>query len=225
MADRPPVPAPRLADKREQTIQVLIRSFAADLLAVEDFEERLDRAHRAADLASLEALVADLDTQPAGTAVEKPALRPVAAPHSVRERQVLAAVLGGVERKGAWTPAQRTVAIAVMGGIHLDFRDAALGPGVTEVDIFALMGGAEIIVPPDLVVDSDGVAILGAWEHGPGRHVAPDPAAPVLRLTGLTLMGGVEVQVREPGESARDAKRRLRAERKQRRFPGPTDAT
>jgi hypothetical protein len=226
MADIPPVPAVRLADKRDQTIKVLIRSFAADQLAVEDFEDRLDRAHRAADLATLEALVADLDVQPAPpTAVEKPAPRPVAVPSAVRDRQFLAAVLGGVERKGSWTPAQRTFAIAVMGGIHLDFREAALGPGVTEVDIFALMGGAEIIVPPDLVVDSDGVAIMGGWGHGPGRQAPADPDAPVLRLTGLTLMGGVEITVRHPGESARDAKRRLKAERQNRRLPGRTDAT
>ena len=222
MSERPPVPALNLAEKREQTIQALIRSFAADQLAVEDFEDRLDRAHRSADAASLEALVADLPAPTAATVPAKPAPRPaLAPPQTIRDRQIVAAVMGGVERKGAWTPARQTTAIVVMGGLHFDFRDAALGPGVTEVDIFALMGGAEIIVPPGLVVDSDGVAILGGWAHGPGRDAGGDPDAPVLRLTGLILMGGVEIQVRQPGESARDAKRRIRSERKNRQLPGP----
>jgi hypothetical protein len=35
-----------------------------------------------------------------------------------------------------------------------------------------------------------------------------------VRVTGLALMGGVDVMVRYPGESARDAKRRNREERK-----------
>ncbi|MGD8278745.1 MAG: hypothetical protein PVH00_11990 [Gemmatimonadota bacterium] len=218
MADRPPVPAPNLTEKREQTIQVLIRSFAADRLAVEDFEGRLDRAHRARDAATLDSLTADLaaDEAPAATTVPAPR-RPAPPPASVRERQVLAAVLGGVERKGVWTPARRTTAVAILGGLHLDFREAALGPGVTEVDIFAMMGGTEIIVPPGLIVDSDGVAILGGWEHGPGRDPSAEPEAPVLRITGLTLLGGVEIKVREPGESARDAHRRRKAERRLRR--------
>jgi len=218
MADRPPVPAPNLAEKREQTIQALIRSFAADQLAVEDFEGRLDSAHRARDAATLDSLTADLPAPAAPTTSTAPvAHRPAPPPATIRERQVLAAVLGGVERKGTWTPARRTTAVAILGGLHLDFREAALGPGVTEIDIFAMMGGTEIIVPPELVVDSDGVAILGGWEHGPGRTPSADPDAPVLRITGLTLLGGVEIKVREPGESARDAHRRRKAERRRRR--------
>jgi hypothetical protein len=108
-----------------------------------------------------------------------------------------------------------------MGGVHLDFREAALAPGVTEVDIFALMGGTEIIVPPGLIIDSDGVAILGGWEQGPGRSPSADPDAPVLRITGLTLLGGVEIKVREAGESASDARRRQKAERRQLRHRRP----
>jgi hypothetical protein len=223
MADKPPVPAPKLAAKREQTIQSLIRSFAADQLAVEDFEGRLDLAHRATDEESLDVLVADLPAEGAPPPAPSPAPVPArrqgtAVPAMVRERQTLAACLGGVERKGVWTPARKTVGIAVLGGLDLDFREAELGPGVTEVNIFAFMGGTNIIVPPGLTVDSDGVAILGGWEHGPGRDPETDPEAPVLRITGVTVMGGVDIRVRHPGESARDARRRLKAERKIRKL-------
>ena len=130
----------------------------------------------------------------------------------------MAACLGGVERKGVWTPARKTVAIAVMGGLDLDFREAVLGPGVTEVTVFAFMGGTDIIVPPGLNVDSDGIAILGGWEHGPGRDADTDPEAPTLRITGVTVLGGLDIKVRLPGESARDTRRRLKAERKIRKL-------
>lgn len=225
MADRPPVPAPALAAKREQTIQSLIRSFAADQLAVEDFEGRLDMAHRATDAASLDALVADLPSEKEVAPVPAAAPRPAMPPATIRERQTLAACLGGVERKGVWTPARKTTAVAVMGGLDLDFREAELGPGVTEVNIFAFMGGADIIVPPGVNVDSDGVAILGGWGHGPGRLPDAAPDAPVLRITGFAMLGGVEIKVRYPGETARDAKRRLRAERKIKKLRRHTDPT
>ena len=53
----------------------------------------------------------------------------------------MVAALGGVERKGRWIPARQNYAVAVMGGVVLDFREALLPPGVTEVWIFTAMGG------------------------------------------------------------------------------------
>lgn len=129
----------------------------------------------------------------------------------------MVAALGGVDRRGRWIPARQNFSIAVMGGIHLDFREALLPPGPTEVWIFTVMGGAEIIVPPGLSVESDGVAILGSFEHREDASLQEDPDAPILRLKGMALMGGVEVSIRLPGESARDAKRRIRHARRGRR--------
>ena len=122
----------------------------------------------------------------------------------------MVAALGGVERKGRWIPARQNFAVAVMGGITLDFREALLPPGETDVWIFTLMGGADIIVPPGLTVESDGVAIMGGFAHQEDASINPDPDAPILRLKGFTIMGGVDVSIRHPGESARDAKRRLK---------------
>ena len=38
-----------------------------------------------------------------------------------------------MSRKGHWVPARHNVAIGVMGGCELDFREAVFPPGVTEV--------------------------------------------------------------------------------------------
>lgn len=219
MAEKPPVPAHALGERREATIRVLIDSFAADRLTVEEYEARLDLANRAGDLASLDALTRDLPAAaPAGTApvtVAAAARRvPAPRPEEVRERQLFLALMGGVDRKGAWTPARHSFMLALMGGASLDFREARLPPGVTELDIFVMWGGVEILVPPDIIVDCGGVAIMGGFEHEAGSPIQAGPATPILKVGGFALMGGVEIQVRLPGESARDAKRRLREERK-----------
>lgn len=216
MADKPPVPGPTLAEKREKTIQLLIDSFASDRLTVEDYESRLDLVNKATEITALEKIVEDLPSA-TGPGVPATAPAPLATParlENIRESQFLAAVMGGVERKGGWTPARKTWLLSLMGGAVLDFREAHLAPGVTEVELFVMMGGVEIIVPPGVAVDSSGIAIMGAFEHGPGAAPGLPADAPVIRIGGFALMGGVEVHVRMPGESARDAKRRAREERK-----------
>ena len=219
MAEKPPVPAHALGERRDATIRALIDSFAADRLTVEEYEARLDLANRARDLASLEALTRDLPAPaPAGTA---PTPAPTAGyrvpaprPEEVRERQVFLALMGGVDRQGAWTPARHSFMIALMGGASFDFREARLPPGVTELDVFVVWGGVEIIVPPDIIVDCGGVAIMGGFEHAAGASIQAGPETPVLKVGGFVLMGGVEIDVRLPGETARDTKRRRREERK-----------
>ena len=93
-------------------------------------------------------------------------------------------------------------AVAIMGGTELDFREAQLGPGVTNVQVFTIMGGVDIIVPPGLNVESHGIGIMGGFDHR--TDIAPgDPNAPTLRITGVACMGGVDITVRHPGERAR----------------------
>ena len=76
------------------------------------------------------------------------------------------------------------------------------------------MGGVEIIVPPHLPVEAEGVAIMGGFDHVDRAPAEPDPGAPLLRVTGLAFMGGVHIEMRLPGESGRDARKRRRRERR-----------
>ena len=90
-----------------------------------------------------------------------------------------------------------------MGGAVLDFREALLDPGVTEIFALALMGGVEIIVPPGVYVDSNGIGIMGGFEQLGATKYPTDGSAPVLRITGLALMGAVEIKQRGPRERSR----------------------
>jgi hypothetical protein len=214
--------------KRQETIDALCDAFARDEMELADFERRVEVAHRAESAAELDRLLADVTPRavPArrgrsGAAeAHTPARRSTALPGQVREREVVAGIMGGSTRTGRWTPARRVTAIGVMGGVELDFREATLAPGVTEVHVFAFWGGVQIVAPPDVRVECSGVGIMGGFDHREDAASASDPNAPVLRVTGLAMMGGVEVRVRYPGETRRDARRRVRDERKQGRLRG-----
>ena len=92
-----------------------------------------------------------------------------------------------------------------------------MGPGVTEVSVFAMMGGVKFIVPPDLQVECTGIGIMGGFDCPDDVRQSSDPDAPILKINGVAMMGGAVVKVREPGETALDAWRRRRSARKERR--------
>jgi hypothetical protein len=221
MPDRPePRPAAGRS-RRDEVIQALSAAFAQDELTVEEFERRLDLAHRAHDTTELHALLSDLRTAPLPVVkgetspAPAPAAAPAAVPAEVRPRDTIVAIMAGVERGGPWVPARSNSVFTFMGGVDLDFREARLGPGVTELTIFCGMGGVDIIVPPGMIVDASGTAIMGGF----GRRTPPpaEPGAPVLRIRGLVMMGGVDIEVRRAGESRKDARRRERKEKRLRR--------
>ena len=212
-ANTPQLAQAALKSQRDRTITALCDHFSRDHLTVEEFEQRLDIAHRALTVPELNALLADLPVQQNEAGVTQPAPAPAPSAH-VRDHQLIGALMGGAERRGHWLPAKHTIVLATMGGALLDFRDVQLPPGETEVTVICIMGGAEIIVPPTMNVDSDGIAIMGGFEHVNSVPSARDPQAPRLRLNGFVLMGGVDVQVRLPGESAKEARSRLKEERR-----------
>jgi hypothetical protein len=224
--DPKPPPTPPLREAREQTVQQLCLHFAKDHLEVAEFERRLDSAHRAGSAEELTQLLTDLPAlpvavapggAPVGSVDRDAAAAPrLADPTHVRTSQLVLAVMAGAERRGRWTPARRVFGLAVMGGTELDFRDAVFGPGVTEVYLVACMGGIEIVVPPWLPVETSGFAVMGGFSQIDQAPASADPDAPRLRINGLAVMGAVEVTVRLPGESAREARQRVRVERRDR---------
>ena len=199
-----------VAAERERVVQTLSAHFAQDQLTLTEFEHRLERAYALSSTDQLRALVADLPSGHVMPAMRQPSTGgPALVPSSeVPPRGAIFAVLGGQERGGSWIVPRQLKVIAVMGGAELDLRNARFGPGVSEIEIFVMMGGVTIIVPPGVRVESVGGAFLGGFEMNAGDVTALSTANPVLRLGGLAIMGGVETETRLPGESRREAKRR-----------------
>jgi hypothetical protein len=215
MATDPESPASLVAlrDARERAIAQLSDAFAHDVIGVDEFERRLTLAHRSASVSEVAELVSDLTTVASSVAIVPAPARHVASASPI-DHDSIAAILAGVERRGPWTLPHRLRAFAVFGGMVLDFREALLPPGVTEIHVVAVMGGAQLIVPPGLSVEVSGTAIMGGFAHVERTPAQPDPERTVLRVRGFAVMGGVAVETRLPGESEHDAHRRRKRERR-----------
>jgi len=144
-------------------------------------------------------------------------------PSRVPDRQFEVAFLSGRTRKGSWVPGRQITAMACLGGVDLDFREAMFGTETVEIFATAVMGGVEILVPPGVHVDMGGFAFMGSFEEDSSLDPVPAPGTPTIRVRGFACMGAVEVVVRLPGESAGDARRRRKKERRKRLKSGDGD--
>lgn len=217
------LPAP---ERRTRVIDALTEQFANDALTLEEFEAKLDLAHRARSDEALDAILpAPSPPPPApGRGARTPARRVSAS--QVKERSLVLGFWGGSQRSGSWVPAKKNYVVAFQGGAELDLREARFGPGITEITVFCAMGGVNIIVSPDLQVDFGGVGVMGGFELEGGARPVTDEHAPVVRIRGVAVWGGAGVEIRQPGETAAEARQRRRLRRKMRReLEAPDDGS
>jgi predicted membrane protein len=81
---------------------------------------------------------------------------------------------------------------AIMGGTHVDLRQAQMSGDSAVISIFAFWGGVEIRVPDTWNVELQGTPIMGGFDI----KTLPqnNPEAKHLIIRGYAIMGGVEVK-------------------------------
>jgi hypothetical protein len=189
---------------REQAIERLSAAFAEGALDTEEFERRVTVAHRCATTAELDGLLLDLPTVvsvpgalvPATSTGATGLVPATSAPAYARTLSIF----GSTRRAGRWGVPRRLVVRAVFGNVELDFRQAVLPAGVVELDLRAVFGNIEITVPPHLAVESSGSAVLGNFDHVDRAPAELAPDAPVLRISGTSVFGNVEITMRLPDD-------------------------
>ncbi len=206
-----------LRSAREETIDALCGRFADDAISLAELERRLEKARGARTRAELNELLVDLkparspvpinqgskgrhhETVPEAATAARPS-RGGGSEVARASSHLAFAVMGGTRRAGAWVPPSSLAAVALMGGVELDFRDALMEGRDVEVNCFAFMGGIEITVPPDVHVETRGFAFMGGFDQEAKTETRPAPGAPTIRITGFALMGAVEVKVARRGK-------------------------
>lgn len=202
-------PAVRASDaERHETARLLQDAFAEGRLTLAEFDERTEQAYQARFQTELAELTADLsparrqfDPRPAPLAGSAHDRTPAARVTGGAGTSASVAVMSGCERSGVWTVADSHTAVAVMGGIAIDLREANLQSNEITIRAFAVWGGIEILVPDDLNLVMDGFGLMGGfaeesgtWKQDPRPVRQAPPGAPTVRVTGLALMGGVGVR-------------------------------
>jgi hypothetical protein len=183
---------------REKIIEHLKYSFTHDYLEQADFEKRLNIAVNTQNRGDLKTLVEDLPEakeEPESTQEIGPAVS--INKGTVKEKSVIVAIFSGTEKKGLWKPPKRLDLFVTMGGVELDFTTAVFPPGVTEINVFCLMGGVEITIPHGVNVDNQCISILGGVEDE--SILSEYTHSPTIKIQGLVVLGGLEIKTPKEG--------------------------
>lgn len=102
------------------------------------------------------------------------------------------AIFGGNEQRVTGDTFTGGDLSTMFGGVELDLRDATVATPPARVNVTALFGGVEIIVPRDWNVQVDVLPVLGgASDDRPRREEEHDTVD--LVVTGFVAFGGVEI--------------------------------
>ncbi|MFG2647224.1 DUF1707 domain-containing protein [Streptomyces sp. NPDC048436] len=197
--EQPHLPDLRAADAdRERVAERLRDAVAEGRLDMEEFEERLDATYKARTYGELEPITRDLPSHGAkvsmvkGPVSDDPAAIDWAARMGGEPTSTGAfAFWSGFSRKGAWTIGRQFTAFAMWGGGEIDLREARFADRDVEIRCFTIMGGLQVIVPPEMNVLVKGFGIMGGFDDkatGEGT-----PGSPRVVVNGFALMGGVGV--------------------------------
>src|SRR4051812_10071806 len=125
-------------------------------------------------------------------------VHPTLAPHLVPERRGAVAVLSHTRRDADWVLPRLFRIFAFWGNVELDLTQALVSEGTSQIEIRCIMGSVQIIVPPDLRVESDVDAVMGSAEVQRAIASTTSPDAPTVRISGSAIMGSIEIKVIDP---------------------------
>ena len=196
----------RVSDaERDVTLRTLGDHAAVGRLTLDELEERSGRALVAKTRGELAALTTDLPAggaQPSGSQALARDARPK------RPVRWMVSIMSGSHRRGRFRAVGSINAVAIMGGDEIDLRDAEIEGGELTLNLFALMGGANIYVPDSVDLEVGGFSLMGGHEEV-GRELSPRPGAPLIRIRVYNLMSGATIYRLPPqarGQSLKEAR-------------------
>ena len=109
----------------------------------------------------------------------------------------IAAIFGGKRFHSRATALKSGSAVAALGGLEVDLRDATVDPMGADLELTAALGGVRVFVPGGWAVDVETDAQMGGVDIDvtPSEELPED--APRLRIHATTRAGGVAVTARD----------------------------
>ncbi|NLY92049.1 MAG: cell wall-active antibiotics response protein [Firmicutes bacterium] len=104
-------------------------------------------------------------------------------------------IFGDVERRISSPSFLGGNLTALFGGATLDLRGSEMPEGVNLLNIQAIFGGVDLIIPEGWTVEIRGIPIFGGIEDQRVKQIGPEGATgPKLRINAFIFFGGIDVK-------------------------------
>jgi class 3 adenylate cyclase len=197
--------------EREYVVDVLRAHCSEGRIDLDEFSERINKVYAARTIGELNDICADL---PVPTSQGGEAREPSRARRAVKWT---IGIMSGPNRRGRWRIEGETTAVAFMGAVNLDLRDAEIAGDEITIRAFAMMGGVDIIVPEGVEVHISGIPFMGGCDDKTNPDIPILAGAPVVRIKYFAMMGSVSVKSKAAPEVEAKRKEERRAQRHARR--------
>ena len=107
------------------------------------------------------------------------------------------AIFDGVELASTAPALRHGSLTAWYGGSSLDLREATLDPEGATLDVKAIFGGSQVIVPETWRVELKGAGFLGGFGDSRDQDLVVNEG-PVLTVKGLAIFGGIGITSESP---------------------------
>ena len=104
------------------------------------------------------------------------------------------AIFGGIKQRVTVKNFRGGRLTALFGGFQVDLTRADIDGQTAVIDASALMGGGEIRVPYNWIVEIRGIALLGAYTDETHQEVTDTATAKRLIVKGIAALGGVVIK-------------------------------
>lgn len=178
-------------EDRDHVVERLRVAAGDGRLTAEELDERLGVALTARTYRELEGLLTDLPAAGPGWAGGAPVPAP-------KDRSRITVDSASTRREGTWEVPRQMEIEADSGSVVLDFTRAVIASPTLEIEASVRSGSVTLIVPPDVFVDIDEVAV----SSGSVRHRAQvAPGTPVrlrIHVSGKVRSGSLTVRPPRP---------------------------
>ena len=208
--------------ERERAVEILGQAATEGRLSVDELDGRIQSAYATRTVGELDRLLADVspDAMLAGQLAASPGAsdRVLVREGPGGTRRVVS-IMGGNHRRGSWRIARRCTVVNVMGGGEVNLCDVELSHAETRLNVYSVMGGAEIRVPDGVRVQVSKLALMGGNDVRLGDR-PPGLDRPLIRIRLVSIMGGAKVRAgRKLSRSERRRARELRGSERSRELP------
>lgn len=108
----------------------------------------------------------------------------------------LVTIFGGENLVSSADPFYGGKILTMYGGTVLDLRKATPAPTGIYLDVLVCMGGVDLVVPQGWRVDFTGKVIFGGFDDA--TQTTADTDAPMVRIGGMILFGGLKATTKSP---------------------------